>query len=334
MPTIKDVADHASVSIATVSRVLNQSGYVRPELERRVRQAVAQLGYHPNGLARNLRRNESLTLGMLIPDSNNPFFAEIAKGIEEICFNNGFTVVLCNTDEKPEREAAYIDALYWQRVAGFVVVSTGKLTTRLQQLLDQGYPVVVVDRPLAELKTDTVMSDNYGGARQAVQHLLDLGHRRIAFVVGDNYLQTIKSRWMGVLDVLHEHGLDVAPDLLYDKGDFLPQSGYAAAESLLHRPDPPTAIFTFNDLMAFGVLNYAQTHGVSVPASLSVIGFDDIVMASYAVPALTTIAQQKYELGKTGADLLLRRIQGEQTAPRDIVVATQLVIRQSTAHRG
>jgi len=331
MPTIKDVADLANVSIATVSRVLNESGYVKPELETRVRDAIAQLGYQPNVLARNLRRSESMTIGMLIPDSNNPFFAEIARGVEEVSFNNGYTVVLCNTDEKPEREAAYFDALYQQRVAGFVLVSTGKLTVRLRQLQEEGYPIVVLDRPMLDLETDSVISDNYDGARQAVQYLLDQGHRSIGFIIGSTHLETIRSRWAGVQDTMRVAGVRIQPNQVVDNGDFLPPSGYAAAERLINQPDPPTAILAFNDLMAFGVLNYAQTHGISVPTQLSVIGFDDIMMASYVIPALTTVSQHKYELGRRGAEILIRRIQGNKTALDQITVPTQLIVRQSTA---
>lgn len=331
MVTIKDVADLANVSIATVSRVLNQTGYVSPELDQRVRQAIAQLGYQRNALARNLRRSESLTLGMVIPDSTNPFFAEMAKGVEDVCFSNGLTVVLCNTNENPEREATYFNALYQQRVAGFIVVSTGQATPHLQQLLAQGYPIVVVDRPIPGLETDVVTSDNYGGAREAIHHLLKLGHRRIGFIAGDKHLETIKLRWQGVHDALREYGLTAARDLIYNNADFLPQSGYAAAEALLARPEPPTAIFAFNDLMAFGVLNYAQTHGIAVPQQLSVVGFDDIVMSSYAGPGLTTVTQQKYELGRTVTELLVRRLQGGQDPPVNIIMPAKLMVRGTTA---
>ncbi len=330
MATINHVAELAKVSIATVSRVLNESGYVKPELEARVRDAVAQLGYQPNALARSLRRNESRTLGMIIPDNNNPYFAEMAKGVEDVCFKHGFTVVLCNTAEQPEREAVYFDELQKQRVAGFVVVSTGKHTARIQDLIDKGFSVVIVDRAVADQNADAVISDNFNGAKQAVQHLLDFGHTRIGFVVGEDYRETIRSRWMGVLETLHKAGCEAHPHLIYDKGDFSLQSGYAAAEFLLNQPDPPTAVFAFNDLMAYGLMNYALTHGISIPRDLSVVGFDDIMMSSYIVPSLTTIAQQKYELGRKVADTLIKRIMGKAKAPRTVVLPTELIVRQST----
>lgn len=330
MATIKDVADRANVSIATVSRVLNGSGYVSPELDWRVREAVTALGYRPNALARNLRRSESLTLGVLIPDSTNPFFAELAGGVEEICFERGFNVVLCNTREDVDRATAYFGALYRHRVAGFVVVGVAQIGPFLQQVLESGFHAVVVDRPLPDVKADTVVSDNYDGARQAIEHLLALGHRRIGLIVGERYREILKARWMGVADTLRGAGIEPDPKLVYDKGDFLPEPGRAGAEYLLNQPDPPTAIFAFNDLMALGVLNYAQEHGIHIPEQLSVVGFDDISIARYAVPSLTTVAQPKFELGTTVAEMLLKRINGDDQPPITLTLPTRLIVRKST----
>ena len=175
MSTITDVANLAKVSIATVSRVLNDTGPVSPELERRVIDAVKKLSYQPNKVARSLRRSESLTVGVLIPDSRNPYFAEVAKAIEDTCSNEGYTVVLCNTDEQPEKAVNYLETLYQQRVAGLIVVSPGQIMSQLQRLLERGFPLVVADRPLPLLEADTVSADNYDGAHQAIQHLIDLG---------------------------------------------------------------------------------------------------------------------------------------------------------------
>jgi LacI family transcriptional regulator len=333
MTTIKDVADQAGVSIATVSRVLNQNRYVSPELNERVRQAIADLHYEQNALARNLRRSESLTLGIIIPDSTNPFFAEVARGIEDVCFEQGYLVILCNTSEDPEKAAAYLSSLRQNRVAGVIIVSPGELHTELRQSLRAKYPLVVADRLLPGLPIDSVISDNGVGAEQAVHHLLALGHRRIGVVVG-NHLdtrQTIKARLNGVLRTLAEAGLAIDEDLIYTETDYTPEGGYAAACSLLERPNPPTAIFAFNDLLAFGVVSYAYQQGIRIPEHLSVVGFDDINLAAYIAPALTTIAQPKYELGRKAADILLDRIHGELCPPRTLVLPTRLVVRQSTA---
>jgi LacI family transcriptional regulator len=332
MPTIRDVAERASVSIATVSRVLNDSGYVSPELDARVRQAIAELGYQRNVLARNLRRSESRTLGMLIPNSDNPFFAEMAKGVEDFCFGKGFTVVLCNTDENAEKEESYFNTLYQQRVAGFIVVSTGRLTAHLQHLLDDGCPIVMADRRLPGLNADSVVSDNAKGAQQAVRHLIELGHRRIGLIVGYRELETMQARWAGATDTLQAAGITLEPRMVFEQGNFLPQSGYTGGEALLNQPEPPTAIFALNDLMAFGVLGYACAHGIDVPSQLSIVGFDDILLASYVAPALTTVAQPKYELGRTVAEVLLRRVQGNKESPIHLVLPTELIVRGSTTH--
>ncbi len=331
MSTIRDVAELADVSIATVSRVLNDSGYVSPELAARVREAIDTLGYQRNAVARNLRRRESLTIGMLIPNSNNPFFAEIARGVEDFYFDKGFMVVLCNTDENPDKEASYFNTLSQQRVAGLIVVSTGQRTPHLQRLLRDGFPIVLVDRPLPDLPTDSVVSDNYGGARQAIQHLIDLRHRRIGLVIGQWYLETIKTRVKGALDTLQAAQIPLDPQLIHDDSSLLPRSGYDAARQLLDLPNPPTAIFAVNDLLAFGVLNHAHERRIMVPEQLSVVGFDDIMMASYSAPGLTTVVQPKYNLGRTVADILLRRIQGNRNPPERHVLPTRLEIRQSTA---
>lgn len=331
MPTIKDVADRANVSIATVSRVLNQTRYVSPELDVRVREAIRTLNYEHNTLARSLRRSESLTLGVVIPDSNNPFFAEITKGVEDICYDKGYMVMLCNTNESPAKAAFYLTTLYQHRVAGIIVVSPNNLQATLKQNLENGYPIVIVDRPVPDIQTDMVVSDNYGGAQQAVQHLLDSGHRHIGFVIGNMERETIKQRWQAVLDTLEKANAPLNQQLVYKFGDYQAQSGYKAAEYLLNCETTPTAIFAFNDMMAFGILSYAYDHKIRVPDQLSVIGFDDISMASYSVPSLTTIAQPKYELGRRVAEILLRRIQGDDSPTATVVLPTTLVIRQSTA---
>lgn len=331
MTTITDVAELANVSIATVSRVLNGSAYVSPELEARVQQAIEQLGYRPNVLARHLRRNENRTIGILIPNSKNPFFAEVAKGIEDYCFDRGFIAVLCDTDDQPTKAIGHLDLLYQQRTAGFVVVSPGKITPKLRELLDEGSQIVVVDRPLSALPTDSVTSDNYRGGYQAVEHLLKLGHRRIGFVISNLEHETIQGRWAGAQDAMRTAGVPIDPLLVYTEGDELPGTGYDGARTILRQPNPPTAIFAFNDLMAFGALRFAQKHGIRVPEELSLIGFDDMMMAEYFTPSLTTVEQPKYEMGQKAAGLLLARIRGDDPPLACLLLSTRLIVRESTA---
>jgi LacI family transcriptional regulator len=331
MATITDVAELANVSIATVSRVLNGSAYVSPELVERVQKAIDQLGYRPNVLARHLRRSENPTIGILIPNSKNPFFAEMAKGIEDYCFDQGYIAVLCDTDDQPAKAIGHLDLLYMQRVAGFVVVSPGDITSRLQTLLEEGNQIVVTDRPLSTLPTDSVTSDNYGGGYQAVEHLLKLGHRRIGFMLSNLKHETIQGRWKGAQDAMREAGVEIDPLLVDNGGDELPGSGYKGAASILRHKNPPTAIFAFNELMAFGVLRYAYEQNIQVPCDLSVIGFDDMMLAQYSTPSLTTIRQPKYELGQKAAEILLRRVQGDNSPIEVVTLPTELIVRESTA---
>ena len=331
MATIIDVAKLANVSIATVSRVLNDSAYVSPELAERVQKAINQLGYRPNVLARHLRRSENPTIGILIPNSKNPFFAEMAKAIEDYCFEQGFIAVLCDTDDQPEKAIGHLDLLYEQRAAGFVVVSPGQITPRLQELLDAGNQIVVVDRALSTLRADSITSDNYEGGYQAVEHLLELGHRRIGFVISNLAHETIQGRWAGAQDAMRAAGVPIEPLLVFTEGDELPGSGYEGAASILRHKNPPTAIFAFNELMALGVLRFAYEQNIPVPKHLSVIGFDDMMMAKYSTPSLTTIRQPKNELGQKAAEILLRRVQGDDSPIERLTLPTELVVRESTA---
>lgn len=344
MTTIKDVADLAQVSIATVSRVLNNSHPVSPELDARVRRAVETLHYEQNTVARNFRRSESLTLGVIIPDSSNPFFAEITHGAEAVCFAHGYTLVLCNTDEDPRKAAHHLRSLAQQRVAGLMLVSPGQIEGELAKFLQKPYPLVIVDRSLQHVQADTVISDNEAGARAAMEHLLALGHTRIGFISGDPQLETVQLRWHGAKAALAAAGVSLDPALIYytheadettdqpdNQPDDQPQAGFRGAAHLLGLPTPPTALFAFNDLMAFGALSCAHGRGLHIPRDLSVIGFDDISLASFAVPPLTTIAQPKAELGRQAAEMLIRRLHGAAGAPERAILPTRLMVRASTA---
>jgi DNA-binding LacI/PurR family transcriptional regulator len=331
MATIRDVAELANVSIATVSRVLNGTGYVSPELAQRVRQAAAKLGYQSNTLVRHIQRNDSLTLGVLLPGSGNPFYTEVARGVQELCSERGFRVIICYVGEDSEKASAYVNALRQQRVAGFVVISPDNVSEHWQRLLDDGYPLVMVDRIVTHVRADAVVSDNYSGAAQAVNHLIGLGHRNIGFVTGRLHLDPVENRWRGVTETLAKAGIPLNPDFVYDRGDYQMATGFAAAEKLFSLPNPPTAVFAFNDLMAYGLIYFAHTHGITVPDQLSVIGFDDIELSTYFVPGLTTISQPKYELGRTVAEILLGRIAGNREPQIYQILPTQLVVRGSTA---
>ena len=330
MVTIRDVAVHAGVSVTTVSHVVNETRPVSADLRQRVLAAMAELGYQPNALARSLRRKQTHTLGMIVPDSANPFFAEVARGIEDTSFDIGYTVILCNSVGSLAREALYVDLLAKKQVDGVLLVAAGDSLRQVRTLQVRAIPLVVVDRDLPGSVVDCVLTDNVQGGRLATEHLLHLGHRRIGCITGASDLTPSAGRADGYRQALAAAGIPCDETLII-KGDFQDQSGYVGAQELLRLPNPPTAIFACNDLMAIGAMSAALEAGLRVPTDLSVVGFDDIHLAGYVNPPLTTVAQPKFELGRTAARMLLERIDKRDLAPRRCLLPTQLVVRHSTA---
>ncbi|MFN8472430.1 MAG: LacI family DNA-binding transcriptional regulator [Anaerolineae bacterium] len=328
MPTIVDVARRAGVSPTTVSHVINQTRYVSPSVAERVRQAMAELRYQPHGVARSLRRRRTHSLGMIIPDASSPFFAEVARGAETCAFSLGYTVILCNSDGDLVKEQAYIDVLIEKRVDGIVFVAAGESHEHIMGLLDQEIQVVVVDREMAGLTVDRVLVDNYNGGRQAVEHLIHHGHRRIACLAGPHELAPSAERVRGYRQALADAHIRFDPQLLV-YGDFHTDSGYIAAAELLELPDRPTAIFACNDLMAIGVMAAVQEAGLRIPRNMAVVGFDDIALASYSIPRLTTVAQPSQKMGELSAQLLVARIENPNRAPERHLLPTRLVVRES-----
>ncbi len=328
---MRDVAERAGVSVTTVSHVINQTRAVSDESRDRVLQAMGELGYQPNALARSLRRKETYTLGVIVPDSADPFFAEVVRGIEDTSFQRGYTITLCNSDSDLDKELLYTNALTEKQVDGILFFSAGgKSTDHIQTLQKRRMPLVVVDRYSSNLSLDSVQIDNDWGGWQATQHLVELGHRRIACISGPSDLTLSAERVTGYRRALQEGGLPVDESLII-KGDFQFESGYQAARHLLAMAMPPTAVFACNDLMAVGVVNAAQELGRQVPADLSVVGFDDVRLASFINPPLTTIAQPKYEIGQIATTMLLERINDPDMPPRQRMLDTKLLIRRSSA---
>jgi LacI family transcriptional regulator len=330
MVTMADVAKHAGVSTATVSHVLNRTRYVSEETRAHVLAAVNDLGYRPNRLARSLVRGETHTLGLIIPDQANPFFAELARGVEDTGFGRGYNVILCNSYGDLDKELRYQDVLSQKQVDGILLVAAGASTEHVESLQAQGMPVVIVDRDLADVAVDKVLTDNLKGGRLATKHLIELGHRRIGCIAGPSQVTPSSERVTGYRQVLEESGIAVDQNLIL-RGDFQPESGYQGARQLLARDDAPTAIFACNDLMAIGVISAAAQLGLDVPAHLSVVGFDNIRLSEFANPPLTTIVQPGHEQGVLAAELLLERMQQPDLPPRREVLDARLLVRRSTA---
>jgi LacI family transcriptional regulator len=334
MATIKDVAAMAGISYTTVSHVLNKTRPVSDEVRIKVEAAIAQLDYVPSAVARSLKAKATSTIGLLIPNGINPYFAELARGIEDYCERNGFCVILCNSDDNPEKQRSYLRVLLEKRVDGLIVSSVGGDTELAAGgLAAVRTPMVIVDRELDGIAADLVRIDHELGAYLATRHLLELGHRRIACICGPARTSVAALRLAGYQRAMSEAAIKV-PQSWIAESDFTSPGGYAAAVGLL-QADPPTAIFAGNDMIGIGVLRAAAERNVRVPADLSVIGFDDIEMSRYVYPALTTVGQSILQLGETAAEVLLRRIATQVALPAEKrIVAPSIVLRESTAPPG
>jgi len=328
MATIVEVARRARVSPTTVSHVVNGTRFVSAEARARVEHAILALGYRPNALARSLRRGQSHTLGLLLPDSGNPFFAEMGRAVEQAASEAGFSVILCNTENDRARERHYLGALARKQVDGIVLVAAEERGQALQGLLRARMPVVATDRERPGLAVDTVVAEHERGGELATRHLLSLGHRRIACIAGPRALSPSALRVAGWRRALEEAGAEADPALLVH-GDFHPGTGAAAARALLALPRPPTAVFACNDLMALGVLRAAAELGRRVPDDLAVVGYDDIELAPFASPPLTTVAQPKREMGREAVRLLTARIADRSRPPQRTVLPVALRVRRS-----
>ena len=329
MANIREVAEKANVSVTTVSHVVNQTRFVAPETETRVRQAMVDLNYRPNILARSLRRGETKTIGLILPDSANPFFAESARLLEDFAFQQSYSLILCNSNGDLEKERRYTEVLFNKQVDGIIFMAAGDDTQSLQEMIDRQLPVVVVDRFLDHMDVDAVITDNHQSGYLAARYLIENGHSRISIIRGPSNVNPSAQRVTGFRKAMMEAGLAINAEF-EASGDFHPDSGYLAARTMLQLSPPPTAIFACNDLMAIGALKAVREAGLLVPEDVSLIGHDNKEMASSIKPALTTISQPMEELAATAIKLLLERIEQPRLAPRRIVLPNRLVIRQST----
>ena len=331
MITIREVAQHAQVSVTTVSHVINGTRFVSEEAKTRVQAAVAALNYVPSAVARSLKSSRTHTVGMMIPNNSNPYFAEIIRGIEDTCFAAGFNVILCNSDDDPHKQAAYVRVLSEKQIDGLIVLSSGGDPELLDTLRSASMPQVVVDREIDDLAADLVEVDHEGGARLAVEHLIGLGHTRIACIAGPHALSSARQRVQGWRSALQAAKLecDVA---MVAHGGFTAEGGHAAMRALL--PLRPSAVFASNDLMAIGAICAAAEAGLHVPRDLSIVGFDDIALAAYSNPPLTTIAQPKHQTGELAARMLMQRIAEPGGALQREILRPSLVVRRSSAQPG
>jgi LacI family transcriptional regulator len=327
MATIYDVARRAEVSPATVSRVVNGRANVDAGLAERVRRAMRDLNYRPNAVARNLRRSRTSMWAVIISDIGNPFFTALVRGVEDVAQPAGFSVVLCNSDNDETKEGAYVNAALTEQLAGVIMSPTAD-SPHVSRLLDAGVPVVVIDRQLAGTAVDTVLVDNEHGASQATAHLARSGYKRIACITGPADLFTAQRRLDGYRRSLVEAGLPYDESLVR-YADFRSDGGYTAMDSLLG-PERPDAVFVANNLMTVGAVARLFEAGLDVPREVGVVGFDDVPWATLMRPALSTVAQPTYEVGRSAAELLTQRIGDPQRATSTVTLPTELRIRESS----
>ncbi|GIG25109.1 LacI family DNA-binding transcriptional regulator [Cellulomonas denverensis] len=330
-PTIRDVAARAGVSVATVSRVLSEHPSTSAASRQKVLSAAADLGFRPNAQARSLRRTRTNTIGVLVSDVRNPFFAEIAHTVEQTALSHEMATLLCNADESTEQQDHCLDLLVSQRVDGMIVTPQGDGSGSLREVLSLGLPVVFVDRTIDGVEVPSVTSDNRTGIVEAVQHLAGLGHRRIGYVAGPQVTSTGRERLAAYREAVADAGLDTDPGLVFE-GDFRSASGVAGARALLALPDPPTAVLAADSLMTFGVLLECRDRGLRIGADLSVIGYDDIESFGLVSPPLTVIAHDPSRMGALAVDMIRDLLAGEPVT--SAVLTSSLVLRGSTGPAG
>lgn len=331
--TINDVAAAAGVSIATVSRVINGNYPVSAEVRKRVLKAMEELQYRPNVMARGLRRQKTESVGVLIPRLNDSYLSALAYTIEKSLFDNGYRALLCSTEESLERETAYINSLLQQRVDGVIMFPRDHSRDNVERLLQEQVPVVLVERELANLAVHQVTVKNYDGAYAGMRHLIDLGHREIGVLMAYFDPFPIHHRLRGALDALRDAGLPQREAYIKSvlSTDARFELGYQQVLELLKLDTLPTAIFAMTDELAIGALHALSKHNVRVPEDVSIIGFDDIPMASFILPALTTIQQPAMQIGETAGRILLKALEDDSGDVQRVALPTRLIVRDSTA---
>ena len=324
MTTIRDVAKHAGVSVATISRVLNSNGYVNEETKKRVLRSIDELKYKPNAVARSLFKKQSKTIGLIVPDITNPFFPELARAVEDVTNSEGYTVMLCNSDENSEKELEYLDIFSQKYVDGAIIVSNTLQAKQIEQL---NMPIVVIDRPI-HANIPSVVVKNQEGARVATEHLKDIGCKVIAHIRGPENVINAGLRYRGYLDIVK--GATWFHESLVVNGNYAKKTATAVTKQLLLDFPEVDGIFAGNDLMALGAIKAAEQMGRKVPEDLAIIGFDGIDLCEITSPELTTMAQPIYEMGTTAAKKVLSLLEGKRLDQNEHVFEVSLIKRQST----
>lgn len=333
MPTIRDVAKLAGVAPITVSRVINRSSYVNQKTRKLVEAAIEELGYVPNMLGPSLRFKQTMTLAMVITDITNPFWTTVTRGVEDVAQANGYSTILCNTDESEEKQEQYLQMLLRRRIDGILLVPASNSPDPIRLIQRQGIPVVVLDRQIPDVEVDIVRADSETGAYQLTQHLLSLGHRQISMLTGPKRTSTAVDRVHGFCRAMNEAGLNVCDSQVL-WGAFTQESGYSMAKEALIDTPRPTALFAANNFIAIGAMRALREQGFHVPEDVALVTVDDIPPAFTINPFLTVATQPALEMGHQATRLLLDIIKKEtQHQYQQIVLPTEMIIRTSSGEK-
>ena len=331
MPTIRDVAKHAGVSPITVSRVINNNDYVSTKTRERVEAVIEELGYVPNMLGPSLRSKQTMTLALVMTDITNPFWTTVARGVEDVAQANGYSTILCNTDESEEKQKHYLDMLLRRRIDGILLVPASSDDPKPVQLIQkQNIPVVLLDRHVPDIQVDIVSADSTSGAYQLTQHLQSLGHRRIALLTGRKTVSTAVERANGYLKALAETGIPNSEAQIY-WGNFTVESGYDMTKKVIATAPHPTALIAANNFIALGALRALHKVGWKVPDDMALVTFDDTPMTFPVGSFLTVLSQPAREMGQKAAQLLIDRLSETIDAEyRHLILPTEIIIRSSS----
>ncbi|MEW9051128.1 MAG: LacI family DNA-binding transcriptional regulator [Neobacillus sp.] len=328
-PTIEDVAKLANVSIATVSRVINNQGGVRKATEERILNAINELGYIRSAVARSMKKKETNTIGIIVPDITNPFFPHVVAGIEQKAREKGYYTILSSTNESPIVEEEIVKIFIERGVDGVIITTANETGDHIRLLQEQGIPIVAVDRAIKKFEVDTVLVDNVNGSYQAVRHLILQGHERIAIICGPQNTTPGYERYLGYKKALEEYNIPLDPSLVY-QGDFREGSGYKGALHLFYLENKPTAIFSSNNQMTFGCVKALMELEWKLVEEVAFIGFDDVEIATFIRPKLSVVSRPMTAIGEIAFQLVYDRIHFKENLPkREYLLTPELKIRES-----
>jgi LacI family transcriptional regulator len=335
--TIKEVAKRAGVGIATVSRVLNNNYPVRDQVKENVLNAIRELDYQPNGIARSLKNKKTNTIGVIVADISNAFFMQIAKGIESVVYNHGYNLIIASTSENPEKELQVLRALSEKRVDAMIISPCSSDGKFIKQLTERGMPIVLVDRKIPSLSIDLIVEDNFSASYKLVSYLISNGHKKIAIMNGLNFVSSGLERFEGYKKALEDNGIAIRNEYILE-GAFQKENAYEKIKEMLDKYKPeqlPTAIFAANNLMAEGAMIALYERNMRIPEDISLVSFGDIGSSELIKPKLTVISQKAFDMGQKAGEIVIKRITNDNNLNSDsykeIVIVSDMYIGQSVS---